>query len=165
MIELILKTILEGLGLGALLILVCVAGICNGPVNLVHLYGPEVRERCISLGLTTRKKIKCRSLLFKVICIPVYIAYILLCVYVINDAKSFISGFCQLFVILLIMNLIDRFFIDEFWVGHTKAWVIPGTEDLMPYIHSDEKCKKWLSGTLGMAAVAATLAGIMTLFF
>lgn len=32
------------------------------------------------------------------------------------------------------MNLIDRFLIDGVWVGHTKAWTIPGTEDLKPYI-------------------------------
>lgn len=33
-----------------------------------------------------------------------------------------------------VMNLIDRFLIDGVWVGHTKAWTIPGTEDLKPYI-------------------------------
>ncbi len=36
--------------------------------------------------------------------------------------------------IFMISNLFDRLFIDEFWVGHTKAWFIPSTEDLVPYI-------------------------------
>ena len=53
---------------------------------------------------------------------------------------------------------------DGFWVGHTKAWIIPGTEDLMPYITAKDKLKKWLFGTVGMGFLAAMLAGIMTLF-
>ena len=43
-------------------------------------------------------------------------------------------------------------------------WTIPGTEDLKPYIPSSVKRKKWLFGTLGMAVIAAVLAGVMTLF-
>ena len=40
------------------------------------------------------------------------------------------------------MNVIDRFLVDDWWVGHTKAWIIPGTEDLRPYITSEDKRKK-----------------------
>ena len=36
----VLQTILEGLGLGALLLLVCAVGICKGAVGMVHLYSP-----------------------------------------------------------------------------------------------------------------------------
>ena len=38
----VLQTILEGLGLGALLLLVCAVGICKGAVGMVHLYSPAV---------------------------------------------------------------------------------------------------------------------------
>ena len=34
----LLQTILEGLGLGALLILICAVGIRKGAVGMVHLY-------------------------------------------------------------------------------------------------------------------------------
>ena len=34
--------------------------------------------------------------------------------------------------ILLIMGVFDRLYIDWHWVGRTKVWIIPGTEDLMP---------------------------------
>ena len=34
--------------------------------------------------------------------------------------------------ILLIVGVFDRLYIDWYWVGRTKAWIIPGTEDLMP---------------------------------
>ena len=34
--------ILEGLGLGILLVLICAAGIRKGAVGMVHLYSPAV---------------------------------------------------------------------------------------------------------------------------
>ena len=160
----ILQTILEGFGLGGLLVLVCAVGIRKGAAGMVHLYSSEVQDRCVKLGLTTHKKIKRNALIFKVVCVPGYIGYVLVCVYGINGAKDFAAGFWQLLVILSIMNLIDRFLIDGYWVGHTNAWTIPGTEDLKPYITAKDKQKKWLFGTAGMAIIAAVLAGIMMLF-
>ena len=154
-----LQNFIEGLGLGTLLVLICAVGIRKGAVGMVHLYDQEVQERCIALGLTT-KKIKRNALRFKAICIPIYLAYVLLCVYAINGAHTFWNGFWQCLVILSVMNLIDRFGIDGYWVGHTKAWVIPGTEDLMPYISKADKQKKWLFGTVGMAVFSLLLAGI-----
>ena len=52
----ILQVILEGIGLGVLLILACAIGIRKGAVGMVHLYSPEVQERCVTLGLTTHAK-------------------------------------------------------------------------------------------------------------
>ena len=160
----IFQTILEGLGLGALLVFVCAAGIRKGAVGMAHLYSPAVQERCVKLGLTTHAKIKRNSLIFKAVCVPSYIAYVLVCVYAINGARGFVRGFWQLLVILSVMNLIDRFGIDGYWVGHTNAWTIPGTENLKPYITAKDKQKKWLFGTAGMAVIAAVLAGIMAVF-
>ena len=160
----IVQVILEGLGLGILLILVCAIGIRKGAVGIVHLYSPEVQDRCVKLGLTTHEKIKRNALLFKAVCVPGYIAYVLICVYPVNGTRGFLAGFWQLFVILSVMNLIDRFLIDSYWVGRTKAWTIPGTEDLKPYITTKDKAKKWLFGTVGMAVISAALAAIMMLF-
>lgn len=88
----------------------------------------------------------------------------LVCVYAINGARGFLAGFWQLLVILSIMNLIDRIFVDGVWVGHTKAWTIPGTEDLKPYITTRDKLKKWCFGTVGMTFISAALSGIMLIF-
>ena len=156
----LLQTILEGLGLGVLLVVVCAVGIRKGAVGMVHLYDQNVQERCIALGRTTTEKIKRNALRFKAICIPIYLAYVLLCVYAVNGAKGYWDGFLQCLVILSVMNLIDRLGIDGYWVGHTKVWVIPGTEDLMPYISKADKQKKWLFGTVGMAVFSLILAGI-----
>ena len=158
----ILQTILEGLGLGALLVLLCAVGIRKGAVGMVHLYSLAVQQRCVKLGLTSPERIRRNSLLFKAVCIPGYIGYVLVCVYGINGARSFAAGFWQLLVILSMMNLMDRFLIDGYWVGHTNARTIPGTEDLKPYITAKDKQKKWLFGTVGMAAIAAALAAMMT---
>ena len=144
----LLQVILEGIGLGVLLILVCTIGIRKGAMGMVHLYSPEVQDRCVKLGLTTHAKIKRNALIFKAVCVPGYIAYVLVCVYGINGARGFAAGFWQLLVILSVMNLIDRFLIDGYWVGHTNAWTIPGTEDLKPYITAKDKQKNGCSAQL-----------------
>ena len=79
---------LEGIGLGVLLILVCAIGIRKGAVGMVHLYSQKVQERCVTLGLTTHAKIKRNALIFKAVCVPGYIAYVLVCVYALNGAKA-----------------------------------------------------------------------------
>ena len=158
------KVLLEGLGLGVLLVLVCAFGIRHGAVGMVHLYSPEVQERCVKLGLTTHETIRRNRLLFKLCCIPGYLGYVLVFVYAVNGARGFWPGFWQLFGILSVMNLIDRFLVDEYWVGHTTAWTIPGTEDLKPYISAQARKGKWLFGTAGMAVLSALLSGLMTLF-
>ena len=160
----ILQTLPEGFGLGVLLVLVCAIGIRKGAVGMVHLYSHEVQERCVKLGLTTHERIKKNKIIFKALRIPGYLAYILAFTYAVNGARGFLSGFWQMLVILSVMNIIDRFLVDGFWVGHTKAWTIPGTEDLKPYITGKDKCKKWIFGTVGMAIISAVLSGIMMIF-
>ena len=74
------------------------------------------------------------------------------------------GGGWQLLGMLSVLNLIDRIGIDEWWVGHTDAWTIPGREDLKPYITAEDRRKKWLFGTVGMAVISAVLAGMMAIF-
>ncbi len=130
----------------------------------MYLYHKEVQQRCIAIGLITPEKIRRNNIKFKLICIPGYILYVLLCVYAVNGARGFAAGFWQLLAILSVMNLVDRFAVDEWWVGHTRVWTIFGTEDLKSYITVRDRCVKWIFGTLGMAVISAALAGIMTLF-
>lgn len=130
----------------------------------MYLYHKEVQQRCIAIGLITPEKIRRNNIKFKLICIPGYILYVLLCVYAVNGARGFAARFWQLLAILFVMNLVDRFAVDEWWVGHTRVWTIFGTEDLKSYITVRDRCVKWIFGTLGMAVISAALAGIMTLF-
>ena len=157
------KIVIEGLLLGALLVGFCALGIRRGAVNMVFLYHGDVQERCIQNGLITREQINGNRRLFQGLGIPVYFAFVLVSVSVVNGARGFLPGFWQSFAILSIVNLIDRLGIDAWWVGHTKAWVIPGTEDLRPYIDRRDKRGKWLIGTVGFAILSAVLSGIMAL--
>ena len=159
----IAKIVIEGMLLGALLVLVCAIGIRNGAVNMVFLYHQDVQDRCVKNGLITQEKIKQNRTLFKSLGIPLYFIFVLVSTYAVNGARGFWPGFWQIFAILSIMNLIDRLFIDEYCVGHTKAWEILGTEDMKPYINTKDKIGKWLMGTVGFAILSAVLSGIMAL--
>lgn len=156
-----MRLLMEGLGLGVLLVAYCLFGIRNGAVGLVHLYHKEVQDRCVELGLTTYELIHKRKILFKIGGITGYVIYILLCVYLLDGTRGFLSGFLQIFAILSVGNLIDRIGIDWYWVEKTSSWTIPGTEDLKPYINKNDKILKWLFGTVGFAILAAIMAGIM----
>ena len=58
-----------------------------------------------------------------------------------------------------------QYFINAYWVGHTKAWTISGTEDLKPYIPKKTLLIKWMTVIVVNPLIAAYLAGIMLLFF
>ena len=159
----IVKIVIEGVLLGALLALLCAVGIRKGAVIMVFLYHGDVQDRCVQNGLITRERIWQNRKIFKGLGIPLYFTFVLVSVYAVNGARGFWPGFWQLFAILSILNLIDRLLIDEYWVGHTKAWDIPGTEDLKPYIDRKDRIGKWLVGTVGFAALSAILSGVMAL--
>ena len=145
------------------LLLICVVGIRNGPVGLVVFYEQDVQDRVVHLGLTTKEKIKKTSIdVSAAMFIPVF-TVVPFMVYVINGAKGFMEGFVQMTAVLLIMGLFDRLFIDWYWVGKTDAWLIPGTEDLKPYIPTKTAITKWTGTLVGFPLLAAIIAGIISL--
>ena len=155
--------VMEGIVMCFILLIYCAVGIANGPVGLVVLYEDDVQAKVVELGLTTKEKIR-KS--FIISCIVLFLPLVTLTPafdYGINGATGFWDGFWQMTVILLIMGLFDRFFIDWYWVGHTKAWVIPGTEDLQPYIPKNVLIRKWVGTVIGYPIIAAAIAGVMTL--
>lgn len=157
--------VLEGLLLAFWILLVCVVGIAKeGPVGLVTFYEQEVKDRVIEMGLTTAGKIKKTD---RIVCAALFIPMLTVfpaVVYLYNGVSGFLDGFIQLSVIYLIGGLFDRIFIDWWWVGHTKAWIIPGTEDLRPYIYGKTLITKWCGTIIGFPVVAAVIAGIIQLF-
>ena len=155
--------LLEGIVMCFVLLMICVIGIANGPVGLVVFYEDDVQQRVVELGLTTKAKIKKTTIItFVALYAPVFILTPLM-VYGINGADCFWDGFWQMSVILWIMGIFDRFFIDWYWVERTKAWIIPGTEDLMPYIPLKTKIVKWTATLLIHPLIAAAIAGIVVL--
>ena len=155
--------LLEGIVMCFVLLIVCVVGIANGPVGLVVFYEPDVQKRVVELGYTTEKAIRRRTTLVSLLLsVPLFLLPPLM-VYGLNGATGFLDGFWQMTVILLIQGLFDRFFIDWYWVDHTKAWIIPGTEDLRPYIPQKTKMVKWMSTLVVNPLIAAIAAGVAML--
>ena len=157
--------ILECIVICFILLVPCVIAIANGVHNGVFLYEKDVQERVVKMGLITEEKIRRNMKLFKCITMPMMIAFVLWAVYGINGARGFLTPFVQIYVLAMAEGLFDRFFIDTYWVGHTKAWTIPGTEDLKPYIPKKRLIVKWLVVMIGNPLIAAVLAGIMMPFF
>ncbi len=156
--------VIEGIVMCFVLLIICVVGIANGPVGLVVFYEQEVKDRVVKLGLTTEAKIRKTSLLTTIALFVPMIVLVPLMVYGINGVSGFWDGFWQMLAVLMISGLFDRLFIDWWWVGHTKAWIIPGTEDLRPYIYGKTLAVKWAGTLIGFPILAAVLAGVMQLF-
>lgn len=149
--------IMESIVMCFILLLYCAVGIANGPVGLVVLYEDDVQARVVELGLTTKEKIKKSFIISCVVLFLPLVTLIPAVVYGINGATGFWDGFWQMTVILLIMGLFDRFFIDWYWVGHTKAWIIPGTEDLQPYVPKKVLIRKWVGTIIGYPIIGKRL--------
>ena len=104
--------ILEGIVMCFVLLITCVISISNGAVGGVALYENDVQERVVELGYTTKKKIK-KS--FVIMALAMYIPLFTLVpfmVYYINGAHTFYDGFIQMTIIMWIMGIFDRLFID-----------------------------------------------------
>ncbi len=155
--------LLEGIVMCFVLLIVCVVGIANGPVGLVTFYEPEVQERAIELGLTTRQRITRSTTLASIALFVPALVLVPYMVYGINGAKGFREGFLQMVAISLVFGLFDRIFIDWWWVGRTRTWIIPGTEDLMPYIYGRTLIRKWMGTLVFFPAVYALIAWAITL--
>ena len=157
--------VVEGIAMCGILLTVCVIGIANGPVGLVVFYEPKVQARVVELGYATSIGIRKTTVIITLALVVPMLVLVPLMVYGINGAVGFRQGFWQMTVILWIMGVFDRLFIDWYWVGKTKAWVIPGTEDLQPYIPLKVMVRKWIGTVLGFPALAALMAGAVRILF
>jgi len=155
--------VIEGIVMCFVLLITCVIGIANGPIGLVVLYEKDVQDRVIELGYTTKKKIKRSFIITSIALFLPMIVLVPFMVYYVNGAADFYNGFWQMTIILWISGLFDRLFIDWYWVEHTKAWIIPKTEDLQPYIPKKVRIRKWLGTIFVYPLLSAIIAWIMTL--
>jgi len=131
---------------------------------MVVMYEKDVQERTIELGLTTKKKMKKAYIItFLALYLPI-LFLIPTMVYFINGARGFLDIFWQSAVISLITHLFDRLFIDWYWVGKTKAWDIPGTEDLKPYIPKKILIFKWVA-TIVLTPILSGVSALIFMWF
>ena len=154
--------VLEGVAMCFVLLIICVVGIANGPVGMVFFYEKEVQDKAIELELTTRVTINKRKMTTYIALLVPQFLLVPLMVYLVNGTQDFKSAFFQMTVIYLISGLFDRLFIDWYWVGKTKAWIIPGTEDMMPYIYGKTLVGKWVSTLIGFPILAVLIAWVVS---
>lgn len=154
--------VIEGIVLCFVLLLICVINIQNGPVGGVHYYEQPVKERVIELGLITEKEMQKNRRISGMFLMAALIILAPWMVFAVNGARTFRDGFVQLTAMYLVLGIFDRVFIDWYWVGHTRAWIIPGTEDLLPYIHRETWIKKIVLTVVLYPLLAALLSWLVT---
>jgi len=154
--------LIEGITLCFILLIFCVIGIANGPEKFTVFYEKDVQNRAIELGYTTKEQIRKQTILSVIVLYLPCFTLVPLMVCSINGAKELGEIFIQSLTILYIMGLFDRFFIDWYWVEHTRAWNIPDTEDLKPYIPPKMKIVKWIGTIVGFAVISLIIAIVMS---
>ena len=157
-----IMAVLEGIAMCFVLLIVCVVGIANGPAGMVFFYEKDVQDKAIELGLTTRETIKKRKRITLIALLVPQLLFVPLMVYFVNRAPDFTAAAVQMTVIYLISGLFDRLFIDWYWVGKTKAWIIPGTENMIPYIYGKTLIGKWVSTLIGYPVLAVIIAWVVS---
>ena len=82
-----------------------------------------------------------------------------------NGVRRFWPAYWQALLFLEVMNWYDGIVIDRLWVGHSRFWIIPGTEEI-PFVQTwPQVMKKRGILTLIWIVGAAVMAGIVVLLF
>lgn len=90
---------------------------------------------------------------------------LLLIIGVWNGVRDFQTAYLPALLFLEVMNWFDGVVIDRLWVGHSKFWVLPGTEDI-PFVQTwGQVLKKRGILTLIWAVGAAIVGGLVVLIF
>ena len=137
----------------------------NNAVNGLYFYPKPVQERAIALGLTNKDTlVRGRKQFLFGFSIAILAALVLI-IGGWNGVRDFKTAYLQALLFLEVVNWFDGIVIDRLWVGHSKFWVIPGTEDI-PFV------KPWKTvltkrglGMLAWAVIAVVVAGLVILIF
>lgn len=137
----------------------------GGAVNGLFFYPKPVQERAFALGLADREAMGRRRKRFMALFYLVMLGALLLIIGGWNRIRDFKTAYWQALLFLEVMNWYDGVVIDKLWVGHSKFWVLPGTEDL-PFVQTWKQVLKkrgiltaiWIVG-------AAVVGGLIVLLF
>lgn len=147
----------------ALFTLMVKIGVGNSALNGLYFYPKPVQEKVYELGLTDRETVAKKRKRFMIAFFTVMAAALILIIRVWNGIQSFWTAYLQALIFLEVMNWYDGIVIDRLWVGHSRFWMIPGTEEI-PFVQTWPQVLKkrgiltliWISG-------AAVIAGIVVL--
>lgn len=134
-------------------------------VNTLYFYPKPVQERAFEIGLANRANVARKRKLFLIFFSLMMLAALLLIIGIWNGVRDFKIAYFQALLFLEVMNWYDGIIIDRFWVGHSKFWVLPGTEDL-PFVQTwPQVLKKRGSLTLVWLVGAAVVAALVVRIF
>ena len=149
----------------ALFTLMVKIAVGSSPLNGLFFYPKPVQERAYALGLTDREKVSRKRRRFMIPFFLVMAAALVLIVGLWNGICTFWPAYWQALLFLEVMNWYDGVVIDRLWVGHSRFWIIPGTEDI-PFVQTwPQVLKKRVILTLIWLFGAAIVAGIVVLLF
>ena len=149
----------------ALFTLMVKLAVGNNALNALYFYPKPVQERVFELDLTDKETVAKKRKHFMIPFFLVMLAALLLIIGLWNGIHDFWPAYWQALLFLEVMNWYDGFVIDRLWVGHSKLWIIPGTEDI-PFVQTwRQVLKKRGILTLIWVAGAAVVAGLVVLIW
>ena len=147
----------------ALFTLMVKIAVGNNALNGLYFYPKPVQEKAYELGLTDRETVAKKRKLFMTAFFAVMATALISIIRVWNGIQSFWTAYLHALIFLEVMNWYDGIVIDRLWVGHSRFWVIPGTEEI-PFVQTwPQISKKRGILTLIWIAGAVIIAGIVVL--
>ena len=137
----------------------------GGAINGLYFYPKAVQERAYEIGLTDRETVKKQRKRFMTLFYIVMLSALVLIIAVWNRVTDFKNAYLQALLFLEVMNIYDGVVIDKLWVGHSKFWILKGTEDI-PFVQTWAQVVKkrsflaliWVVGTLIVAGLAVLVS-------
>ena len=149
----------------ALFALMVKLAVRNDALNALYFYPKPVQERVYDLGLTDREAVARKRKRFMIPFMIVMLCALLLIIGLWNGIRDFWPAYFQALLFLEVMNWFDGIVIDRLWVGHSKLWIIPGTEDI-PFVQTWKQVfKKRMILTLIWIVGAAVVASLVVLIW
>ena len=139
-------------------------GVGNNALNGLYFYPKPVQEKVFELGLTERETVTEKRKVFMSAFFAVMTIALIVIIRFINGVHTFSEAYLQALLFLEVMNWYDGIVIDRLWGGHSRFWMIPGTEGI-PYVQTWPQVLKkrvilsavWIIGAAIIAAAVMLL--------
>ncbi len=128
----------------------------RGAINGLYFYPKAVQERAYEIGLTERETVKKQRKRFMMLFYIVMLSALVLIIAVWNRVSDFKTAYLQALLFLEVMNIYDGVVIDKLWVGHSKFWILKGTEDI-PFVQTWAQVLKKRSFLAAIWVIGATI--------
>lgn len=149
----------------ALFTLMVKLAVGSSALNGLYFYPKPVQEKVFELGLTDPETVARKKKRFMIPFFLVILSALVLIIGLWNGVRSFWPAYWQALLFLEVMNWYDGIVIDRLWVGHSRFWIIPGTEEI-PFVQTwPQVLKKRGVLTLIWIVGAAIVSGIVVLLF